>query len=327
MSDFVYVTYIYTTPQKVWDAITRPEFARRYWMHYNVSDWKPGSRWEHQHGDDSGKILIDGTVLESDPPPAHLILPLRFDTLLRGDTYGVEVLANLNPTRRWRLSGGYSYLGLRLSHKLLGHDPNTESLEDDDPRHQFQFHSYLRFARGLELDNSLYHVSPLLSQQIPAYTRLDARFGWKVRERFELSLELDVLHLATLEIAAQVVQFDHPLVHDGLDRVGQQSAAEQRLDQAVGQERAQHLVVERPSRFEFHARTSEGLLSCRERPPWRSLQRAMTKGGIPRPCVWLDWMCGAYPTAPTTSEQLCPPKPKLFDTAIFTSASRASFGT
>jgi len=69
MSDFVYVTYIYTTPQKVWDAITKPEFARRYWVHYNVSaDWKPGSRWEHQHGDDSGKVLIDGTVLESNPP-------------------------------------------------------------------------------------------------------------------------------------------------------------------------------------------------------------------------------------------------------------------
>jgi len=68
MSAFVYVTYIYTTPQKVWDAITRPEFARKYWLHYNVSDWKDGSRWEHQKGDDSGTVMIDGTVLESDPP-------------------------------------------------------------------------------------------------------------------------------------------------------------------------------------------------------------------------------------------------------------------
>jgi uncharacterized protein YndB with AHSA1/START domain len=39
---FVYVTYIYATPQKVWDAITKPEFARQYWMHYNVSEWKKG---------------------------------------------------------------------------------------------------------------------------------------------------------------------------------------------------------------------------------------------------------------------------------------------
>ena len=62
-SPFVYVTYIYTTPQKVWDAITKPEFARKYWLHYNVSDWKKGSRWEHKNGDDSEKVMIDGSVL------------------------------------------------------------------------------------------------------------------------------------------------------------------------------------------------------------------------------------------------------------------------
>ena len=65
---FVYVTYIYTTPQKVWDAITKPEFTRAYWLHYNVSDWKQGSGWEHQHGDGSGKVLIKGKVLEANPP-------------------------------------------------------------------------------------------------------------------------------------------------------------------------------------------------------------------------------------------------------------------
>ncbi|HVU20993.1 MAG TPA: SRPBCC family protein [Rhizomicrobium sp.] len=69
MSDYVYVTYIYTTREKVWDAITKPEFAKKYWLHYNVSaDWKAGSRWEHRHGDESGKVLIDGTVLESVSP-------------------------------------------------------------------------------------------------------------------------------------------------------------------------------------------------------------------------------------------------------------------
>ena len=78
-NDFVYVTYIYSTPQKVWDAITKPEFAKRYWFHYNVSDWKKGSRWEHQHGDDSGKIMIDGTVLETDPPRKLVITWTRPD--------------------------------------------------------------------------------------------------------------------------------------------------------------------------------------------------------------------------------------------------------
>jgi uncharacterized protein YndB with AHSA1/START domain len=78
-NEFVYVTYIYTTAQKVWDAITKPEFAKRYWVHTNVSDWKPGSRWEHQHGDGSGKVLIDGEVLESHPPRKLVITWTRPD--------------------------------------------------------------------------------------------------------------------------------------------------------------------------------------------------------------------------------------------------------
>ena len=50
-TEFVYVTYISSTAQKVWDAITNPEFARQYWGHGNVSDWKPGSKWEMVRGD------------------------------------------------------------------------------------------------------------------------------------------------------------------------------------------------------------------------------------------------------------------------------------
>ena len=42
-TSFVYVTYIRSTPEKVFEAITRPEIARRYWGHENVSDWQPAS--------------------------------------------------------------------------------------------------------------------------------------------------------------------------------------------------------------------------------------------------------------------------------------------
>jgi uncharacterized protein YndB with AHSA1/START domain len=67
--DYVYVTYIKTTPKQVWDAITVPEFTRQYWRHANVSDWKKGSDWEHKTED--GKALIHGKVIES-LPPKHL---------------------------------------------------------------------------------------------------------------------------------------------------------------------------------------------------------------------------------------------------------------
>jgi uncharacterized protein YndB with AHSA1/START domain/DNA-binding transcriptional ArsR family regulator len=71
MSDrpsFVYVTYIESTPDKVWHALTDPELTAAYWGHRNVSDWHTGSRWEHQRADGSGIADVAGTVIESDPP-------------------------------------------------------------------------------------------------------------------------------------------------------------------------------------------------------------------------------------------------------------------
>ena len=70
-TEFVYTTYISSTPQKVWDAITTPEFARQYWGHANVSDWNPGSKWDHVTKD--GDIRITGQVLETRPPSRLVI--------------------------------------------------------------------------------------------------------------------------------------------------------------------------------------------------------------------------------------------------------------
>ncbi|WP_405926884.1 ArsR/SmtB family transcription factor [Streptomyces sp. NBC_00035] len=65
---FVYVTYIRSTPEKVWDALTDAELTAAYWGHSNVSDWQPGSRWEHRRTDGSGIADVVGIVVESDRP-------------------------------------------------------------------------------------------------------------------------------------------------------------------------------------------------------------------------------------------------------------------
>lgn len=65
---FVYVTYIRSTPERVWQALTDPDLTARYWGHRNVSDWQAGSTWEHQRTDGSGIADVTGTVLETDPP-------------------------------------------------------------------------------------------------------------------------------------------------------------------------------------------------------------------------------------------------------------------
>ncbi|PJZ57738.1 SRPBCC family protein [Leptospira barantonii] len=72
-TSFVYVTYIRSTPEKVFEAIMKPEIARRYWGHENVSDWKPGSHWEHVKDNAERTVQIVGKVVEVIPPSRLVI--------------------------------------------------------------------------------------------------------------------------------------------------------------------------------------------------------------------------------------------------------------
>jgi uncharacterized protein YndB with AHSA1/START domain len=66
-STFVYVTYIRTTPEKLWSALTDAEFMQQYWfgMHCE-SAWQAGSAWKLVSGD--GSVWDAGEILEADPP-------------------------------------------------------------------------------------------------------------------------------------------------------------------------------------------------------------------------------------------------------------------
>jgi uncharacterized protein YndB with AHSA1/START domain len=67
-NEFVYTTYIKTTPEKVWTAITNPEFNRQYWGHEAVSDWNNGSQWKLVAHDNQHTVKVAGQVIESIPP-------------------------------------------------------------------------------------------------------------------------------------------------------------------------------------------------------------------------------------------------------------------
>ncbi|TFC00001.1 ArsR family transcriptional regulator [Cryobacterium mannosilyticum] len=70
---YVYVTYIRASSEDVWRALTDADLTARYWGHANVSDWQPGSAWEHRRVDGSGVIDVTGTVLEAEPPTRLVI--------------------------------------------------------------------------------------------------------------------------------------------------------------------------------------------------------------------------------------------------------------
>lgn len=71
-SSFVYVTFIRTTPEKLWEALTDRAFIRRYWFDMTLEcDWKKGSPWKLVYPD--GKPADIGEVLEIEPPRRMVI--------------------------------------------------------------------------------------------------------------------------------------------------------------------------------------------------------------------------------------------------------------
>ncbi|MGP8258329.1 MAG: SRPBCC family protein [Acidobacteriaceae bacterium] len=76
-SQFVYVTYIRTTAERLWSALTEPEFTRRYWMATTQeSEWQPGSAWCIKFAD--GRLADSGEVVEIEPP-RRLVLKWRHE--------------------------------------------------------------------------------------------------------------------------------------------------------------------------------------------------------------------------------------------------------
>lgn len=70
---YVYATYIRAGAEQVWQALTDADLTARYWDHANVSDWQPGSTWEHRRVDGSGHVDIVGRVIETEPPTRLVI--------------------------------------------------------------------------------------------------------------------------------------------------------------------------------------------------------------------------------------------------------------
>ncbi|MGA8850116.1 MAG: metalloregulator ArsR/SmtB family transcription factor [Aeromicrobium sp.] len=64
---YVHVTYIRATAAQVWEALTDADLTAQYWNHRNVSDWVPGSAWEHLPLDGGGPDIV-GSVIESNRP-------------------------------------------------------------------------------------------------------------------------------------------------------------------------------------------------------------------------------------------------------------------
>ncbi|MDP3492269.1 MAG: SRPBCC family protein [Hyphomonadaceae bacterium] len=108
-SKFVYVTYIRTTPEKLWAALIEPEFTRQYWAGtHQESDWKVGADWKLMIPD--GRIGDSGKVLEFDPP-RRLVVTWR-------NEFMPELKAEGHSTCTYELEPAGSAVKLTVTHEM-----------------------------------------------------------------------------------------------------------------------------------------------------------------------------------------------------------------
>lgn len=116
---FVYVTYISTTPEELWKALVDPEITAKYWQHVNVSDWQPGSRWEHRPSVEEGAPLLVGKVLECSPP-RRLVLTWAAPADEAHEEKHSRVTFEIEPMR--------GVVRITVTHDLL--EPDSDMLHD-----------------------------------------------------------------------------------------------------------------------------------------------------------------------------------------------------
>jgi len=114
---------------------------------------------------------------------------LFFANGMKGTSSGVEMWASWQATHRWRLSGGFNGLAEHLELRPGSNDtPDLVAQRGRDPERSWRLRSSLDLSRQGELDIIGRRVSERSHPDVPAYSAVDVRYGWRPRRGMELSV-------------------------------------------------------------------------------------------------------------------------------------------
>ncbi len=116
------------------------------------------------------------------------VFPLQIRNGMSGETYGVEAWGSYALTDWWRINAGLSML-----HKNLKIDPGSDDVfginfAGNDPNLQASVRSLMDLGERAQLDLAARYVDELPDPRVPAYVAVDARIGYRLTDRLELSL-------------------------------------------------------------------------------------------------------------------------------------------
>jgi iron complex outermembrane receptor protein len=132
---------------------------------------------------DNLQDLAQGDPFFEATPQPHMVVPLTWQNVNGGHTYGGEIAAQWKPFDCWRLMASYSLLQTHLHGDDKGH-----------PEHQASLRSYLELPGNLEFNAAAYYVDQIevgfgsVSTSIPAYVRLDLGLVWRPKDSLEVGV-------------------------------------------------------------------------------------------------------------------------------------------
>ena len=144
MFSFHYATYINTTPEQLWNALTNPEFTQRYWWGRRLqSDWKVGSEIKAIY--DTDRIDWLGRVLAYQPnTKLSYTFHLEEKPDLRNDQPSI-VAMEISPA-------GHSVVKLTVTHDNLS-ERGFEDVSNGWPAILSSVKSLLEAGKSLEYAN------------------------------------------------------------------------------------------------------------------------------------------------------------------------------
>ncbi len=144
-------------------------------------------------GDPSDRASVSATLYHHDYDDLRVLTTtdsgsLQFGNAQNGSITGVETWGSFRVNPRWRLMAG-----LNVLRKDLELDPEASQIalyqhQGSDPEHQLFLRSSFDVSDTVEFDAIVRWVDSLTDPEVPEYTGLDLRLGWRVTETVELSL-------------------------------------------------------------------------------------------------------------------------------------------
>ncbi len=133
-------------------------------------------------------IEPQGTSVVFTPAP-HVVYSSASGNGLRGHTHGTEVLFTWRPVNVWHLQASWATINYDLA--LASGSRDTTSLAGipgSTPRHEFKLFSRLDLSKTWSLDAFAWHHTEMRAIDVPAYTGVNLRLGWRPRPNWEIQL-------------------------------------------------------------------------------------------------------------------------------------------